>query len=80
MGKDCRVHVQKLNTLRGNLEIDQEKRLEFQLEEYEEDAVSSSGVPSCSPSTFSAASNTDSQFIDGCYIDSKTDKKIIQGE
>ncbi|XP_066952153.1 MRN complex-interacting protein isoform X1 [Macrobrachium rosenbergii] len=31
-GKDCRIHVQKLNSLQGNLEVEHERRLEVQLE------------------------------------------------
>lgn len=36
-GKDCRIHVQKLNSVRRDLEAEREKRLDDQLEEEEEE-------------------------------------------
>ncbi|KAK7086131.1 hypothetical protein SK128_012980, partial [Halocaridina rubra] len=36
-GKDCRIHVQKLNSLQGSLEAEQDLKLEVQLEEQEEE-------------------------------------------
>ncbi|XP_068203915.1 MRN complex-interacting protein [Palaemon carinicauda] len=43
-GKECRIHVQKLNRLQGDLELDHEKKLEIQLENqvYDEHLVNNS--------------------------------------
>ncbi|KAK4288364.1 hypothetical protein Pmani_015344 [Petrolisthes manimaculis] len=39
-GKDCRIHVQKLNSIRRDLETEQERRLDDQIEEEEEQDLS----------------------------------------
>ncbi|XP_071517806.1 uncharacterized protein [Panulirus ornatus] len=70
-GKDCRVHVQKLNTLRGNLELDQEKRLEAKLLGCETGAESFSEVPSCSNGIYSASGSVSVAFNSGCNSGSK---------
>nr|XP_045596741.1 uncharacterized protein LOC123757258 isoform X1 [Procambarus clarkii]XP_045596751.1 uncharacterized protein LOC123757258 isoform X1 [Procambarus clarkii] len=54
-GKDCRVHVQKLNSLRGNLE-EQEKRFESQHEEHDEPG-----------SPWKASPQTNGTFTSDCH-------------
>ncbi|KAK3866302.1 hypothetical protein Pcinc_028163 [Petrolisthes cinctipes] len=52
-GKDCRIHVQKLNSIRRDLETEQERRLDDQIEEGEEQDLSTL-----------TAENQTSEFLD----------------
>ncbi|KAG7157289.1 MRN complex-interacting protein-like [Homarus americanus] len=79
-GKDCRNHVQKLNMLRGTFEIEQERRIESQINENEKAAELPWEDSTYNSAMFITTSNINSHLSDESFGDSETNRISSAGD